>query len=221
MNKPGQRCTELISKTASSLSSNVVRLMLLAVQKDNLELNINYAVKWVHSAFERGSGNTETVIKLCVLAFPPIWNYGGESEELSKKEKRGRELRARFGFKYHRTDEEEDKTAERLMKEDSEFKEIFSNLHLFLADPPFLTTSDDIDDTHHGHHLLIAITIILEHACVIFASHLDQLREDALDRAYSRYGSSDLHIAVRNQFSAPPMQYSALQFIEFVLKHRL
>jgi len=75
MNKPGQRCTELISKTASSLSSNVVRLMLLAVQKDNLELNINYAVKWVHSAFERGSRSTEKVIKLCVLAFPPIWLY--------------------------------------------------------------------------------------------------------------------------------------------------
>jgi hypothetical protein len=47
MNKPGQRCTDLISKTASSLSSSVVRLMLLAVQKDNLELNINYAVTWL------------------------------------------------------------------------------------------------------------------------------------------------------------------------------
>jgi hypothetical protein len=47
MNKPGQRCTDLISTTASSLSSSVVRLMLLAVQKDNLELNINYAVEWL------------------------------------------------------------------------------------------------------------------------------------------------------------------------------
>jgi len=51
--------------------------MLLAVQKANSELNINYAVKWVHSAFEKGSESTETVIKLCVLAFPPIWNYFG------------------------------------------------------------------------------------------------------------------------------------------------
>jgi hypothetical protein len=47
MNKPGKRCTELISKTASSLSSSVVTLMLLAVQKDNLELNIKYAVEWL------------------------------------------------------------------------------------------------------------------------------------------------------------------------------
>jgi hypothetical protein len=47
MNEPGRRCTNLIKTTASSLSSNVVRLMLLAVQKDNLELNINYAVKWL------------------------------------------------------------------------------------------------------------------------------------------------------------------------------
>jgi hypothetical protein len=46
MNKPGQRCADLIEKTANSLSS-VVQLMLLAVQKDNLELNINYAIKWL------------------------------------------------------------------------------------------------------------------------------------------------------------------------------
>jgi hypothetical protein len=47
MNKPGQPCTDLIERTASSLSSNVARLMLLAVQKDNLELNINYTVTWL------------------------------------------------------------------------------------------------------------------------------------------------------------------------------
>jgi hypothetical protein len=46
MNKPGQRCTDLIEKTANSLHS-VVKLMLLAVQQDNLELNINYAIEWL------------------------------------------------------------------------------------------------------------------------------------------------------------------------------
>jgi hypothetical protein len=46
MHKQGQRCTELISKTANSLSGNVVSLMLLAVQKDNLEPNIKQAIKW-------------------------------------------------------------------------------------------------------------------------------------------------------------------------------
>ena len=46
MHKPGQRCTDLIETTANALSGGVVALMLLAVQKDNLELNINQAVKW-------------------------------------------------------------------------------------------------------------------------------------------------------------------------------
>jgi hypothetical protein len=46
MHKPDQRCTELIEKTTGALSSGVIALMLLAVQKYNLEPNINQAVKW-------------------------------------------------------------------------------------------------------------------------------------------------------------------------------
>jgi hypothetical protein len=45
MHKHGQKCTELIEKTGNELSSGVVALMLLAVQKDNLELNIKQAVQ--------------------------------------------------------------------------------------------------------------------------------------------------------------------------------
>jgi hypothetical protein len=46
MHRPGQRCFDLIQATENALSSGVVSLMLLAVQKDNLELNINRAVEW-------------------------------------------------------------------------------------------------------------------------------------------------------------------------------
>jgi len=47
MHKPGQRCTDLIEMTANRLSSDVVALMLMAVQKDNnLELSIKYAIQW-------------------------------------------------------------------------------------------------------------------------------------------------------------------------------
>jgi len=45
MHKPSQKCTELIEKTGNELSSGVVALMLLAIQKDNLELSINQAVR--------------------------------------------------------------------------------------------------------------------------------------------------------------------------------
>jgi hypothetical protein len=46
MHKSSQKCTKLMEKTGNELSSSVVTLMLLAVQKDNLELNINQAVQW-------------------------------------------------------------------------------------------------------------------------------------------------------------------------------
>jgi len=44
MHENGQQCTDLINLTANSLSSDVVALMLVAVQKDNLEVSINYAI---------------------------------------------------------------------------------------------------------------------------------------------------------------------------------
>ena len=45
MQKHGQRCTGLIEMTAGSLSGDVVALMLLAVQRDNLELSIKQAIQ--------------------------------------------------------------------------------------------------------------------------------------------------------------------------------
>jgi hypothetical protein len=45
MHKHGQQCNELIEKTANELSSSAVALMLLSVQRDNLELSIKHAVR--------------------------------------------------------------------------------------------------------------------------------------------------------------------------------
>ncbi len=46
MHKAGQECTDLIKLTANSLSGDVVALMLVAVQKDNLELSVTSAISW-------------------------------------------------------------------------------------------------------------------------------------------------------------------------------
>ena len=46
MHKEGQRCMELIETTANALYSGAVALILLSIQKDNLELNIKRAVEW-------------------------------------------------------------------------------------------------------------------------------------------------------------------------------
>jgi len=46
MHKAGQECTDLIKLTANSLSGDVVAIMLVAVQKDNLELSVTSAISW-------------------------------------------------------------------------------------------------------------------------------------------------------------------------------
>ena len=46
MQDHGKSCAGLIEMTANALSGGVVALMLLAIQKDNLELNIKQAIKW-------------------------------------------------------------------------------------------------------------------------------------------------------------------------------
>ena len=45
MQKHGQRCRGLIKMTANALSGRVVALMLMAVQRDNLELSIKQAIR--------------------------------------------------------------------------------------------------------------------------------------------------------------------------------
>jgi hypothetical protein len=46
MHRPEKRCTELIEKTADALGGGVLSLMLMAVQKKDLVLSINQAIKW-------------------------------------------------------------------------------------------------------------------------------------------------------------------------------
>ena len=46
MQNHGQRCAGLIEMTANTLSDDAVVLMLVAVQRDNLELSIKQAIKW-------------------------------------------------------------------------------------------------------------------------------------------------------------------------------
>lgn len=45
MHKAGEHCTKLLEKTANALNHNVVCVMLLAVQKRNLEMSIKLSVK--------------------------------------------------------------------------------------------------------------------------------------------------------------------------------
>ncbi|KAF8554433.1 hypothetical protein OG21DRAFT_1095134 [Imleria badia] len=64
----GKSCDALIAETANALSTEVTTLMLLAIQRGNLERSVRMAV-------ERTSldGNRETVIKSCIKYFPHLW----------------------------------------------------------------------------------------------------------------------------------------------------
>jgi hypothetical protein len=45
MHKPDEKCSDLIEVTANELSGGIVALMLMAVQRDNLELSVKQAIK--------------------------------------------------------------------------------------------------------------------------------------------------------------------------------
>jgi len=46
MQKHGERCAGLIEMTANALSGGAVALMLVAVQRDNLEISVKQAIRW-------------------------------------------------------------------------------------------------------------------------------------------------------------------------------
>ena len=46
MHMNGSHCDDLIEKTAATLNEDAVMLMLLAVQKNNVEFSVKFAWKW-------------------------------------------------------------------------------------------------------------------------------------------------------------------------------
>jgi hypothetical protein len=68
---------------------------------------------------------------------------------------------------------------------------------------------------------MIAITLILERACLSYASGSRPTRDEALDEAHSRYRDYDIHSAVIKRFSGSPKKYSMSEFTSFILDHRL
>jgi hypothetical protein len=62
--------------------------------------------------------------------------------------------------------------------------------------------------------------LILEHACLFYASSSMPTFENAFDDAYSQYQAADIHNKVIKQFSGPSKEYSIQQFTEFILSHR-
>ena len=67
----------------------------------------------------------------------------------------------------------------------------------------------------------IATVLILEYATILFASPSRPSRVEVLDKACSQFIYSNTHGAVNRLFLPSPKLYSAQQFTEFLLMHRL
>ncbi len=84
-------CDTLIEATAAALNDEVTALMLVAVQKDNLGLSVNLALKRSVHQFKRTVGgnliklcrvysrggfnklNAKNIVGECVFVFPYLW----------------------------------------------------------------------------------------------------------------------------------------------------
>ncbi|KAF8265579.1 hypothetical protein EI94DRAFT_1735398 [Lactarius quietus] len=90
MHNEDTRCTTLIEKTAASLNEDIVSLMLLAVQRGNLEFSVKLALNRVRSDIEaevlfntsRGEGiplaifqadAPNVIVRECLRPFPFTW----------------------------------------------------------------------------------------------------------------------------------------------------
>ena len=74
MHKHDERCTDLIEATANALNKDVVTLMLMAVQRDNLELNVKKAVEWLVPTYSKKA------IKVCSPSQDPQYSSEGRWE---------------------------------------------------------------------------------------------------------------------------------------------
>ncbi|KAN0136631.1 hypothetical protein V8E53_005678 [Lactarius tabidus] len=71
MHLKDSRCDSLVEETAEALNEDAVALMLLAVQKSNLELSVKMALSRVNRL---AVFNVRDVIRQCLIAFPYIWD---------------------------------------------------------------------------------------------------------------------------------------------------
>jgi hypothetical protein len=72
----------------------------------------------------------------------------------------------------------------------------------------------------HSLTLITVAILILNHTSLDRASDSRPTLDEALDRAYSRYLSSNTLSLIELVFSASPEEYSVAQFTGFILIHR-
>ncbi|KAN0127811.1 hypothetical protein V8E53_014367 [Lactarius tabidus] len=73
MHRQGGHCGDLLEKTATALDKDTVALMLLAVQRGNLELSVKMALNNLYSGAEFKVKDAKGIVQECLHSFPHLW----------------------------------------------------------------------------------------------------------------------------------------------------
>jgi GTPase SAR1 family protein len=82
MHRQNTHCHDLIKKTAAGLNDDTVALMLLAVQRGNLELSVKSVLIHLYSGTVLKVTAVKDLVRECLRPFPYIWFFGVRSEWL-------------------------------------------------------------------------------------------------------------------------------------------
>jgi len=204
MHKSDGRCRSLIEETAGALGADVVTLMLLAVQRSNVELSVKVAMTRVHPNFEDEGKDMAKIVKMCLFPFPYIWvfNFGGFG---------GGDLGG-FDLKFE----------EKFGDEEEEFfspSPAFQGLGLGGGEIKHIMSMPVIKNlsttSNNKFFLIIAIITLLKHATILCPSGLSS--KSALTQAGLDCQKFDIHSKAALYFTAPLHQYSVQQLVDFIM----
>jgi len=196
MHVEGTQCGELVEKTAAALNEDAVMLMLLAVQKSNVELSVKTAWRRVHKL---DASEVENVIETCLFTFPFIWV---PTFSKSLQPNNWNDFEFVNGFKYKNSPEMMNPLARPILN--SVTKQIMT-LH---------TIQNLIIHKSSHLHLIFAVILILKHATLL---RLSNLQESALTQAELDYQKANMDLVIQQHLMAYAPEHSVEQFASFIM----
>jgi len=191
MHMQNSRCDNLIEKTAMALNNDVVALMLLVVQRDNLQLSVKAAL---NSALSYTGPEVNHIVRQCLFQFPYLWLVSDDSD----LDHSDLDLHSSFNLLSSNSNFDNDS--------DSDW---FTMKIMSLPSIQTLTIS-----SHHHHHLILAVILILKQATFLRLSKLT--REAALTRAHLDYQEANIDLKIQ-LLMASSQEHSVALFAGFIM----
>ncbi|KAN0134552.1 hypothetical protein V8E53_007698 [Lactarius tabidus] len=218
MHKQRGHCGDLLEKTATALDKDTVALMLLAVQRGNLELNVKVALNKVYFNVKDAKG----IVQECLRSFPNLWVLAHAGGAFQIKQDHDLDphidvwLVGQDSDEYYTAEEDEDDkpfmmpifgSLESLTPGSSAY---FKSIGIFIWN---LQKLHPLTDLSH-HYLMLAVLIILKHATFLLLSNLSS--KSALTQAEKDYQAGNIGSEIQQFLSASPQNPSKEQFASFI-----